>query len=260
MLKAMVAGTDSPEALANLAKGRLCRKQTELAQALTGQVRDHHRFLMQTHLEHLDFLEQQTAQFDQRIEQLIEAQSPANEPQSTNPIIPRPFSWQQAMTLLDTIPGVARQSAELLLAEVGVEMSRFPSAAHLCKWAGVCPGNHESAGKQSSGKTPPSNRWLRGMLVQMANAAVRCKSSYFATVYRRIAARRGHKRAILAVAHRLLIAVYHILSQHQPYRDYQATPAGQHLKAQRLKQLQKRVEALGYQVQLLPLPEANPSH
>ena len=260
MLKAMVAGTDSPEALANLAKGRLCRKQTELAQALTGQVRDHHRFLMQTHLEHLDFLEQQTAQFDQRIEQLIEAQSPANEPQSTNPIIPRPFSWQQAMTLLDTIPGVARQSAELLLAEVGVEMSRFPSAAHLCKWAGVCPGNHESAGKQSSGKTPPSNRWLRGMLVQMANAAVRCKSSYFATVYRRIAARRGHKRAILAVAHRLLIAVYHILSQHQPYRDYQATPAGQHLKAQRLKQLQKRVEALGYQVQLVPLPEANPSH
>lgn len=163
------------------------------------------------------------------------------------------------MTLLDTIPGVARQSAELLLAEVGVEMSRFPSAAHLCKWAGVCPGNHESAGKQSSGKTPPSNRWLRGMLVQMANAAVRYRSSYFATVYRRIAARRGHKRAILAVAHRLLIAVYHMLKQQQPYRDYQATPTGQHAKQQRLKQLQKRVEALAYQVQLVPLLAANSS-
>lgn len=159
----MVAGTDSPEVLANLAKGRLCRKQTELAQALTGQVRDHHRFLMQTHLEHLEFLEQQVAQFDQNIEQLIKAQSPAEEPlTATDPVAPRSFSWQQAMALLDPIPGVARQSAELLLAEVGVELSRFPSAAHLCKWAGVCPGNHESAGKQSSGKTSPSNRWLRG--------------------------------------------------------------------------------------------------
>lgn len=260
ILKAMVAGTVSPEALANLAKGRLCRKQTELAQALSGQVRDHHRFLMQSHLEHLEFLEQQLVQFDQRIEQLIEAQSPPEQPASTDLVTPQPCSWQQAMSLLDTIPGVARQSAELLLAEVGVEMSRFPSAAHLCKWAGVCPGNHESAGKQTSGKTPPSNRWLRGMLVQMANAAVRCKASYFATVYRRIAARRGHKRAILAVAHHLLIAVYHMLTQRQPYRDYQATSPGQQLKQQRLKQLQKRVEALGYQVQLVPLPAANLAH
>ena len=260
MLKAMVAGTTSPQALANLAKGRLCGKQAELAQALNGQVRDHHRFLMQTHLEQLEFLDQQVARFDQHIEQLIETQSLAtNATSATNASAVQPCSWQQAMTLLDTIPGVARQSAELLLAEVGVEMHRFPSAAHLCKWAGVCPGNHESAGKQSSGKTPPSNRWLRGMLVQMANAAVRCKSSYFATVYRRIAARRGHKRAILAVAHRLLIAIYHMLKQRQPYRDYQATPTGQQAKQQRLKQLQKRVEALGYQVQLVPLPVANPS-
>jgi transposase len=257
MLKAMVAGTTSPEALANLAKGRLCGKQAELAQALNGQVRDHHRFLMQTHLEQLEFLDQQVAQFDQRIEQLIETQAQGVAPSATDSPAATPCAWQQAMTLLDTIPGVARQSAQLLLAEVGVEMNRFPSAAHLCKWAGVCPGNHESAGKQSSGKTPPSNRWLRGLLVQMANAAVRCKSSYFATVYRRIAARRGHKRAILAVAHRLLIAVYHMLKEGQPYRDYQATPSGQQAKRQRLKQLQKRVEALGYQVQLVPLPAVN---
>jgi transposase len=107
------------------------------------------------------------------------------------------------MILLDTIAGVARRSAQLLLAEVGTDMQRFPTAAHLCKWAGVCPGNHESGGRQYSGKTPPSNRWLRGMLVQMANAAVRCKTSYFAYVYRRLAARRGHKRAMIAVAHRL---------------------------------------------------------
>lgn len=254
MLKAMVEGNDSPEVLAALARGKLCRKQAELAQALTGRVREHHRFLIQTHLEHLEFLEAHIKQFDRRIEQLIEQQSQPDEPTPvSDATLSQSFSWQQAMALLDTIPGVARQSAQLLLAEVGVDMSRFPSAAHLCKWAGVCPGNHESAGKHYSGKTPPSNRWLRGMLVQMANAAVRCRASYFAVVYRRIAARRGHKRAIVAVAHRLLIAVYHMLRQRQPYRDYQATPPGQSLKEQRLKQLQQRVEALGYQVQLVPL-------
>jgi len=155
--------------------------------------------------------------------------------------------------LLDTIPGVARQSAELLLAEVGVDMRRFPTAAHLCKWAGVCPGNQESAGRQYSSKTPPSNRWLRGMLVQMANATVRCRQSYFASVYRRLLARRGHKRAIVAVAHRILIAVYHMLRQHQPYKDHHTTDTGQRSKEQLLGQLKQRVEQLGYQVQLLPI-------
>lgn len=142
--------------------------------------------------------------------QLIQSQSSSPEPDAQSPSNSicaesnkLPLSWQQAMTLLDTIPGVARQSAQLLLAEVGTDMQRFPTAAHLCKWAGICLGNHESAGKQYSGKTPPSNRWLRGMLVQMANAAVRCKTSYFACVYRRLAARRGHKRVVIAVAHRL---------------------------------------------------------
>jgi len=260
MLKAMVEGNNSPEALASLAKGSLCRKQSELTAALTGRVRDHHRFLLETHLEHVEFLEAHIRQFDERIEQLIQDQSPTPmaEAQSLLEAIDPtptelPLSWQQAMVLLDTIPGVARQSAELLLAEVGVDMRRFPTAAHLCKWAGVCPGNHESAGRQYSGKTPPSNRWLRGMLVQMANAAVRCRQSYFASVYRRLVARRGHKRAIVAVAHRILIAVYHMLRQHQPYKDYRTTDTGQRSKEQLLGQLKQRVEQLGYQVQLLPI-------
>lgn len=169
MLKALVNGTESPEALAAHAKGRLRSKQSALIAALTGRVREHHRFLVQTHLEQLEFLEAHLKQFDERIEQLIQSQSPSSELEaqfschtSSSGLPELPLSWQQAMSLLDTIPGVARQSAELLLAEVGVDMSRFPSAAHLCKWAGVCPGNHESAGKQYSGKTPPSNRWLRG--------------------------------------------------------------------------------------------------
>lgn len=263
MLKALVKGTENPEALAEYAKGRLRRKQSALSEALTGRVRGHHRFLIQTHLEQLEFLEAQLQQFDERIEQLVQSQSLPPEPghsapsSSTCPDSSEEWlSWQQAMILLDTIPGVARRSAELLLAEVGVDMGRFPSAAHLCKWAGICPGNHESAGKQYSGKTPPSNRWLRGMLVQMANAAVRCKTSYFASVYRRLAPRRGHKRAIVAVAHRLLIAVYHMLKQHQPYRDYRASDTGQRSQEQRLKRLQQQVERLGYQVQLVPLSVA----
>ncbi len=263
MLKAIVAGTEDPEALAALAQGRMRTKHAQLAQALSGRVRDHHRFLIQTHLAHLEFLDAHLKPFDQRIEQLIEQQSVTIKApsqlavESTSSNSPQlSMSWQQAMTLLDTIPGVARQSAELLLAEVGIDMERFPSAAHLCKWAGVCPGNHESAGKHYSGKTPPSNRWLRGMLVQMANAAVRCKSSYFATVYRRLAPRRGHQRAIIAVAHRLLIAVYHILRQQQPYRDHHTSNAGQPTEQQLLKKLQHQVERLGYQVQLVPIAAA----
>ena len=155
MLKAIVVGTEDPETLAALAKGRMRTKHTQLAQALSGRVRDHHRFLIQTHLEHIEFLDAHLKPFNEQIERLIEQQSvttDASSPvagESTATDLPHlPMSWQQAITLLDTIPGVARQSAELLLAEVGIEMGRFPTAAHLCKWAGVCPGNRESAGKQ----------------------------------------------------------------------------------------------------------------
>lgn len=261
MLKALVAGVEDPTALAELAKGRMRSKQAALIAALSGRVREHHRFLIRTHLDHLEFLDTHLKPFDARIEQLIEQHSPAIEtPVSTQSpdAANLPLAWQQAMPLLDSIPGIARQSAELLLAEIGSDMRRFLSAAHLCKWAGVCPGNHESAGKQYSGKTPPANRWLRSILVQMANAAVRCKASYFATVYRRLAARRGHKRAIVAVAHRLLIAVYHILKQHQPYRDYRTVDTGQRTQHQLIQTLQSRIERLGYQVHLTPIAAAQP--
>ena len=265
MLKALVAGVEDPEVLADLAKGRMRTKQAELAAALSGRVREHHRFLIRTHLEHLEFLDAHLKPFDERVEQLIEqpllsreVSAPAVDETSVSDSAELPLTWQQAMPLLDSIPGVARQSAELLLAEVGSDMRRFPSAAHLCKWAGVCLGNHESAGKRYSGKTPPANRWLRSILVQMANAAVRCKASYFATVYRRLAPRRGHKRAIVAVAHRLLIAVYHILKQHQPYRDYRTTDLGQRSQHQLIQTLQHRIERLGYQVQLTPIATPQP--
>lgn len=151
---------------------------SELAQALAGQVREHHRFLLQTHLEHLEFLEQQIGQFDQRIEQLIEFQSTPEETSTlADPATVESLSWQQAMTLLDTIPGVARQSAGLLLAEIGIDMNRFPSAAHLCSGAGVVPGNHEMANSILV-KRRLATAGCAARRVQMANAAVRCKNRF----------------------------------------------------------------------------------
>jgi len=126
---------------------------------------------------------------------------------------------KEAVKLLDSIPGVARRTAELLLAEIGLDMSRFPTAGHLAKWARLCPGNYESAGKRLSGTTGSGNQWLRSGLVQAAQAAVRCKGTYLASLFRRLASRRGRNKAIVAVAHRLLKAAYYILSKREPYKD-----------------------------------------
>ena len=178
MLQGIVEGQTNVQDLAALAKGSLSRKQEQLQQALQGQVRDHHRFLIQQHLTHLEFLEAQIAQFNQQIEQSIEVESIQNKPSPGEPplksvsvvaddvSLSSPLSWSKAIALVDTIPGVARNTAQLLMAEIGTDMSRFPSASHLAKWARLCPGNHESAGKRLSGKTGRSNPWLRTTLVQ----------------------------------------------------------------------------------------------
>ncbi len=266
MLQGIVEGQTNVQDLAALAKGSLSRKQEQLQQALQGQVRDHHRFLIQQHLTHLEFLEAQIAQFNQQIEQSIEVESIQNQPSLGEPplksvsvvaddvSLSSPLSWNKAIALVDTIPGVARNTAQLLMAEIGTDMSRFPSASHLAKWARLCPGNHESAGKRLSGKTGRSNPWLRTTLVQAANAAVRCRNSYLHAVYRRLAARRGRKKALIAVAHRILIALYHILTKHEPYRDlgvdYLSTKSQQQRSVQRLR---SQARQLGYQVELTPL-------
>jgi transposase len=156
------------------------------------------------------------------------------------------------VSLLDTIPGVARQTAELLLAEIGTDMSRFPSSAHLAKWAKLCPGNNESAGKRYSGSTGQGNNWLRSALVQAANAAARCKNTYLSAVYRRLAARRGRNRAIIAVAHRILTAIYHMLSKQQPFHDLGALYLDERRKNHVLKRMCHRLQQLGYQIHLEP--------
>lgn len=200
MLKALVAGVRDPEQLASLARGQLRQKDAQLREALAGRCTDHHAFMLANLLNHTEFLEQQIQLFDRRIEVAV-----------------RPFA--PALERLDTITGVARRSAEQILAELGADMTRFPTAAHAASWAGVCPGNHESAGKRKSGKTRKGNRWLRATLVECARGAVRAKSSYLAAQYRRLAGRRGDRRAIVAVGHSILVAAWHILRYGVDYRD-----------------------------------------
>ena len=250
--------SEEVETLAQLAKGRLRSKRQELELALTGQIRPHHRFLIANHLTHLDFLEEQIAVFDAQIAQHIQTQvlevevpAPSGE-QDIPPCNNYSLAWEKAITLLDTIPGVGRQTAELLLAEIGCDMSRFKSEAHLAKWAKLCPGNHESAGKRYSGRTGQGNNWLRSGLIQAAHAAVKCKATYLKAVYQRLVKRRGKQKAIVAVAHRILKAAYQILSKQEPYRDLGANYLDSRSPDKVLNRLCHRIEQLGYQVSLKP--------
>jgi transposase len=247
--------------LADLAKGKLRLKRAALEQALAGFVRDHHRFLLAGHLTHLDFLDEQVTLFDHQIAQVIAEHAPAVDlvdeqasiaSAASIPITGTSLAWAPAVALLDTIPGVARTMAEVLVAEIGTDMRRFASAGHLSSWARVAPGNHESAGKRHSGRTGPGNTWLRSSLVQAAHAAVRVKDSYFAQVYRRLVARRGAKKAIMAIAHRILIAVYYILLRHEPYRAPGALALDEQRQAQVLNRMLRRITNLGYTVRLAP--------
>lgn len=275
MLEAMLAGNVQPQVLAELARGRLRNKRSELERALTGFVREHHRFLLAQHLAQIDFLEEQIALFDAQIAAYMaqtdtgHAQQPPSMPAS--PIAgpqagpaadsaddltltaTTPLTWAEAVTLLDTIPGVNRRTAELLLAEIGADMTRFPSAAHLASWAKLAPGNNQSAGKHYSGAIGHGNRWLRTGIVQAAWAAVKVKKSYLSSFYHRLAPRRGAKRAIVAVAHRMLTAVYHMLTKRQPYHDLGATYLDQRHKTDLIKRTVRRFAQLGYQLTIEPL-------
>jgi transposase len=234
MLEALVAGEDDPAALADLARRRLRLKIPALREALRGRVTEHHRFLLATLLEQLRFFEAQIARLDQRIAETS-----------------RPF--EPALEHLATIPGVGRRTAENILAEIGADMAVFPSAAHLASWAGMCPGNNESAGKHKTGKTPKANRWLRRALIEAAWAASRTKRTYLSAQYRRLAPRRGKRRAIVALGHTILVSAYHILAQPCVYNELGADHFDR-LDPQRLtRHLVRRLEKLGHKVTLEPL-------
>jgi len=268
MLEEIVAGQSDPAVLAELARGRLRNKRAQLEQALVGRVRDHHRFLLVTHLAHIDFLDEQIEHFNQRIAAHIEQQSPPPSAEPWEDVSTDltelagdkggPLTYAQAVELLDTIPGLDRWLAELIVAEIGTDMRRFPSAQHLASWAGVAPGNNESAGKRRSTKTPPGNRVLRKGLVQAAQGAKRKKNTYLAAQYHHIAARRGKKRAIVAVAHSILVIAYHILSRWEPYRELGGNYFDERKRESVANRLIRRLEKLGYQLALATKPTAIP--
>jgi transposase len=240
MLAALVAGHTDPQALADLAKGRLRSKREALAKALEGRVKPHHRFVLTELLCQIDSLDETLARFDAQIQELC-----------------GPFDT--AVGLLDTIPGVARHTAEMIVAEIGTDMTRFPTADHLTSWAGVAPGNYESAGKRTSGKTRKGNRFLRTALVQAAHAAARTKGTYLSAQYRRLSTRRGKKRAILAVAHSMLVMAYYMIQRQEPYREAGADFFDRLQPEDTARRLVKRLEHLGYHVTLqTPSTDAMP--
>ncbi|MBM4429685.1 MAG: IS110 family transposase [Chloroflexi bacterium] len=273
MLEAMVAGETEARVLAELARGRLRAKRGELEQALVGRVSDHHRFLLDSHLQHIDFLDGQIERFSQQIAKRMEVFSPPPDLPTEEPpaapaeggetLCPSPgadsagptlLTGAQAVALLDTIPGIDCRLAEVIVAEVGVDMQRFPNADHLASWAGVAPGNNESAGKRRSGKTSPGNSALCQALNQAAHAAARTKNTYLSAQYHRLAARRGNKRAIVAVAHSILIIIYHMLSRQERYRELGGNYFDERKRESVTNRLIRRLEKLGYHVSLDPKP------
>jgi transposase len=233
MLAAILAGERDVEALADLARGRLRAKRDQLKEALEGRVTAHHSFLLTEHLSTLEDLDEAVARVSTEIDQRFTAD-------------------QEAIALLDTIPGVGPRAAEILIAEIGTDMSRFPSAKHLASWAGMCPGNHESGGKRLHGKTRKGSRWLRQILVEIAPVASKTKHTYLAAQSRRIAARRGKQRALIAVGHTVLTIVYTLLTRKQPYQDLGAAYFDQRERHRVERRLVQRLERLGYEVALQP--------
>jgi len=232
ILEQLVAGNEDADAMAELAMSNLRNKRDQLREALVGSMDEHQRFMLQSHLRLVEQMEAEIEEINAKVEERM-----------------RPFDPQIA--LLDQIPGIARRSAEQILAEIGVDMSRFPTAAHLASWARVCPGNDQSGGKRRSASTGAGNPWLRSALVEVALASVRAgrsKPNFFSARYQRLAIRRGSKRAAMAVAHSILMAIYAMLSDGAYFVDLGPT----HYDARRrdliAKRSVRRLEELGYKV------------
>lgn len=239
MLDALIAGERDPVVLAEFARGRMRSKIDQLRDALEGRFSEHHALVIAHMLARIDHADTTIDALTERIGQVI-----------------APFARQ--VELLCTIPGVKQRTAEVILAEIGPDMSRFPDAGHLASWAGMCPGNNESAGKHKSGKTRKGSKWLRKALVEAAHAAARSKDTYLAAQYARLRGRRGPKKAAVAVGHSILVIAYHLLERDVPYQDlgagFYADLHARHKQAY-TNRLVRQLERLGYDVDLTEAPD-----
>lgn len=233
ILQALVAGESDPEKLADLAQGQARKKRAELVQALHGRIRDHHRGLLRVHLDLVTALQHALAELDATVGKAL-------------------ASIHQSARLLTTIPGISEVTAHVIVAEIGVDMTRFASDAHLRSWAGLCPRNDQSAGKRRSTRVRKGAPWLKTTLVNAAWAAVRVKDSYLQGQFHRLRARRGAKKAIVAVAASMLSAAYHMLKNTLPYHDLGAAHFARRDRAKVIQRLVRRINELGCDVQLIP--------
>lgn len=231
MLEALVEGGSTPEQVAQLCKGRLRRKVADVELALDGRLDDHHRFLLRIQIQRLKQANAQVDALDLRIDQMLEP-------------------YREQAQRLSTIAGVSRVVASQLVAEMGADMAVFKSEAHLASWAGVCPGNHESAGKRQRGTKRKGNLHLTTALVEAAQAAIKKKGAYLRDKFHRLKARRGYKRALLAIAHKILVAAYYMLRDKTDYRDLGDDYLDRLSKRRTVTALVRRLERLGYHVQL----------
>lgn len=234
MIEALIRGERDPETLADLAKGRLRAKIEELIKALDGRFNQHHALMLRMHLDHIDYLDEKIDQLDQQIDEVMV-----------------PFAEKRDR--LCTIPGVGQRVANVIIAETGGDMTRFPSPEHLASWAGLCPGNNESAGKRKTGKTRPGNVWLTDALTQAAWAAARSHDNFIKARYWRLAHRIGKKKAVIATAHQILTISWHLLTDNTDFHDlggdyYQHRPNPE----RRINYLVRQLEALGHHVTLSP--------
>lgn len=234
MLDALVAGTTDPVVLAELAQGKLRQKLPALREALEGRFDAEHGIVVGAILAHIDFLDEQIDQLSQAIEEQI-----------------RPFA--KAIELLCSIPGVQQRTAEVIIAETGADMSVFPSPGHLASWAGLCPGNDESAGKRRSGRTRKGTKWLSIALTEAAQANTRSRDTYLSAQYRRLRARRGHKKAIGAVKHSIIVACWHMLTTGELYNDAGGDYFTRLDPDKQTRRLVAQLERLGHVVTLQPV-------
>jgi transposase len=234
ILAQLVEGQTDPALLADLAQGQLRKKQAALEKALAGTVQDHHRFMLVQHLSHIDYLDEAIERLDQAIADKI-----------------RPF--EAAVAVWDSLPGIGTRLAQIIVAEVGADLKPFEDAPHLASWAGMCPGNNQSAGKRRHGKTRKGSKWLRRTLVEAAHGAARTKQSYFKALYHRLASRRGKQRAAFAVGHALLVTGYSLITRQQSYQDLGNTYFDDRNREALKRRALRRLEQLGFQVQITPV-------